>query len=109
PQPARSFYGPFATVDAVLEWHCERRYLIPVEGGLYWMKRPIRDSLYRANSRHTSTTGVYKVFTEKGLDDPYPTIAQLTLLVLHHDRIARHYYFDTFIESKDPQAFFEYV
>jgi hypothetical protein len=102
-------YGPSSAVDSLLAWYCRHRYLTPIEGGMYWMTGPLRDDIYSANSRYTDTATVCEVFSGDGLKDAYPTVAQLVLLALHHDRIARQYYFETFVQSKDPQAFFEYV
>ncbi|HEY7308552.1 MAG TPA: hypothetical protein VH643_04220 [Gemmataceae bacterium] len=102
-------FGPASAVDSLLNWYSRQQYLTPIEGGMYWMNGPLRDDIYSANSRYTDTATVCQVFAPGGLKKPYETLAQLILLALHHDRIARHYYFETFIQSKDPHAFFEYV
>lgn len=82
------------------------RYLLPVEGGLYWMNRELRNGIYETNSEFTSNLSV-----GRALDGTVPAgcLLQLVLLGLGHNAIARYYYFDTFIPSRDPQAFFEYV
>ncbi len=102
-------FGPFAEVDSLIERYCERGLLIPLEGGMFWMPRSIRDRVYSENSRYTDTERFRQMTATNQLGDALNSAKQLLLLALHHDRIARHYYFETFVMSKDPDEFFEYV
>src|SRR5262249_24841805 len=106
--PGEAALGPGSLADPLLAWYCSVKYLIPVEGGLYWMNRRLRDRVYTENSTHTKAEDITAGFTGK-LKNDLKTLAQLLLLSLHHDRIARYYYHQTYVMSKDPQAFFEYV
>ncbi|WP_227255071.1 SIR2 family protein [Frigoriglobus tundricola] len=101
--------GPAAEVDAFLDrlTEPECRYLMAVEGGLYWMNRELRNEVYDTHSRLAYTTEIHKAIRDKRVETG--TLAQLLLLCLHQNAIARNYYFDTFIPSRDPHAFFEYV
>jgi hypothetical protein len=104
--PARGF-GPGAEVDVVLDALCDARYLSRVEGGLFWMNRELRDRIYSGHSRQTRTEALARILA--GEPPSAACLAQLLLLALFQDAIARYYYFDTFIPSRDPHAFFEYV
>jgi SIR2-like domain len=107
--PALEGFGPFAEVDHLVAWYCRKGFLIPLEGALYSMPGRFRDTIYSANSSLTETSRFIELLTTGNLDRPGETAAQLLLLALHHDRIARYYYFDTFLISRDAQEFFEYA
>lgn len=104
--------------DPVLDRFHESGFLLSVGGGAFWMRRLLRDDVYSTNSRRTKTEEIKKLASElratATVDSAmrprlvHPTI-QCLLLAFLHDRIARYYYFDNYIQSRDPFAFFEYV
>jgi hypothetical protein len=105
-----SLAGPYAKVDRLLEVYSKQGWLSCVDGGLFWMKRPIPDSVYGCFSSHTTTDVVLKLFAGiLGSHEWHEAAAQLVLLALNHDRIARQYYFETYHQSKHASAFLEYV
>lgn len=97
----------------MLEKLCDNEILIPIEGGGYWINRTFRDRVYSFNSRFTSPRKLVELLSKNKLNDVSEEIdqagAQALLLALHHDRIARYYYFDNYMMSQDVNAFFEYV
>jgi len=105
----------YRRVDEALEWFIDAEYLLPVEGGGYWMRRQLRDEIYAANSSQTGTAvlrGLVQGLQDRGQPRPEAlvrTILQCLLLSFHHDRIARYYYFNNYVQSQDAFAFFEYV
>jgi hypothetical protein len=113
---------PYRKVDGALAWFEKQEYLKPVAGGGRWMSRLLRDRIYSANSRYTENRHIQALVKDlgqaKGLHDAgrepmiqglVRTTLQCLLLSIHHDRIARYYYFHNYIQSQDPFAFFEYV
>ncbi len=71
------------------------------------MNRELRDRTYVRHSQHTRTEAMHDIVGGKAAT--LEGLAQALLLALFQDSIARYHYFDTFIPSRDPRAFFEYV
>lgn len=113
--PKKADLGPYATVDDLLTVFAKVGYFVPLEGGMSWMKRPIRDRIYTQITIATTTEMTCQFFctrprvlTDK-IKETTRTLVQLVVLALHHDRIARHYHSETFSPSQDVSAFFEYT
>ncbi|WP_010586456.1 SIR2 family protein [Schlesneria paludicola] len=72
------------------------------EDGL-WLDRPARDWIYDFNTRFTTEGQLSK-------RDEHPrAFLQIVMAAIIHDRIARNYYLNQFLPSRDPFFFMEYV
>ncbi len=97
-------------VDGLLHELTNGKVLTHVEGGGYWMRRPLRDSYY---TKATSWTSPKKLQERPNGEVDSPELsgsaAQLWLTFAEHDRWADWYYDHNHRHSTDPHAFFEYV
>jgi hypothetical protein len=122
--------GPYAEVDAFLNELKDRQLLLSAEGGYYWMPSDVRDYIYEWNSRCASRNDPGSPINLKEQDSPLSrlvggsvppeerpdliacvqaALGQSLLLALHHNRIARYYYTENYVQSSDAFAFLEYV
>lgn len=85
--------------------------LIRLEGGGYWFTRTVRDYVYDKASDSASKKSMEQLLASVcEASDNYRCAAfQLLLLAAAHQRIARVYFTEMFVQSHDTFAFLEYT
>lgn len=89
--------------------------LRPTEGGGWWFDRPNRDAVYQFNTRSTNNKTIEDLLVllrKKSIpkDTAFGnTFFQLSIAATLHDKIARNYYLNLYLPSKDSFTFLEYV
>ncbi|MDB5348536.1 MAG: hypothetical protein JWP89_6913 [Schlesneria sp.] len=97
-------------VDKLLDMLVSAQILHRLEGGGFWMNRPLRDAYYSQCTSHTSPTQLAEVLAgTHSNSDLERIVAQLWLAFAEHDRWADWYFDQNHQHSKDPHAFFEYI
>ncbi|MEY3457883.1 MAG: hypothetical protein RL215_1040, partial [Planctomycetota bacterium] len=86
-----------STPECLPQWMCWTE-----EGGL-WCDRPARDWVYDFNTQATAADKL-----KESQNHPC-ALMQALLAAVIHDRIARNYYLNQFLPSRDPFLFLEYV
>ena len=116
----------YKDLDIWLDWLQERQDLFGLGGELYWMPTHNRDRVYEsASSLATGKAFLDAVQAPKEAYlflshayDPQPftdpellsrMVRELARLVLQHRAVARYYYSDLFLASKDMTAYSEYL
>lgn len=85
------------TIDSIPPW------MTWTKEDALWLDRPARDWVYDFNTRFTTETELTKKENR-----PKAFLQSLFAAILH-DRIARNYYLNQFLPSRDPFLFMEYV